>query len=138
MSEDNGFLERPDGARLAWRRVKGAGPTVVWLGGFRSDMAGTKAEALAGWAQATGRAYVRFDYFAHGASSGDATLGTIGRWSDDAIAVLDQADQQVQHLRLDGDRLGPATQLAPRCVKRVIGKDKLHVLPPCRTVRRPR
>ena len=49
---------------------------------------------------------------------------------DDAIAVLDQANQQVEHLRLDGDRLGGATQLAPVGVKRMIGKDKPHVLPP--------
>ena len=63
MTETSGFLDRPDGHRLAWRKVEGAGPTVVWLGGFRSDMAGTKAQALADWAQARGRAYVRFDYF---------------------------------------------------------------------------
>src|SRR3989344_1043120 len=71
MSEIEGFLDRPDGSRLAGRRVEGAGPTVVWLGGFKSDMTGTKAEALADWALAQGRAYVRFDYFGHGASSGD-------------------------------------------------------------------
>ncbi|MDB5467088.1 MAG: hypothetical protein JWQ46_1850, partial [Phenylobacterium sp.] len=68
MSETHGFLSRPDGERLAWRRVAGAGPTVVWLGGFRSDMAGTKAEALADWALAQGRAYLRFDYLGHGES----------------------------------------------------------------------
>jgi pimeloyl-ACP methyl ester carboxylesterase len=88
MSETSGFLERPDGERLAWRRVAGAAPTVVWLGGYRSDMAGTKAEALADWATANGRAYLRFDYFAHGESSGDIRLGTITRWREDALAVL--------------------------------------------------
>ena len=61
MGEIAGFLERPDGAKIAWRHVAGAGPTVVWLGGFRSDMAGTKAQALADWALASGRADVRFD-----------------------------------------------------------------------------
>ena len=90
MSETSGFLERPDGARLAWRRVAGEGPTVVWLGGFRSDMAGTKAQALADWAQASGRAYVRFDYFGHGESDGDFAKGTISRWRADALAVLDE------------------------------------------------
>ncbi len=89
MSEISGNLDRSDGHSLAWRRVEGAGPTVVWLGGFRSDMSGTKAEALADWAQAAGRAYVRFDYFGHGASSGDFAEGTISRWRDDALAVLD-------------------------------------------------
>jgi pimeloyl-ACP methyl ester carboxylesterase len=90
MSEIQGSLDRPDGARLAWRMVEGAGPTVVWLGGFKSDMTGTKAEALADWAAAAGRAYVRFDYFGHGESSGDFADGTITRWREDAIAVLNE------------------------------------------------
>jgi len=91
MTETAGFLDRDDGERIAWRRVQGAGPTVVWLGGFRSDMAGTKAQALAQWAQAAGRAYVRFDYLGHGESSGDfGAKGTITRWRADALAVIDQ------------------------------------------------
>lgn len=84
------MLLRPDRARLAWRRVEGDGPTVVWMGGFRSDMAGTKAEALARWAAERGRAYVRFDYFGHGESEGDFRDGTITRWREDALAVLDE------------------------------------------------
>lgn len=90
MTESAGKLERLDGARLAWRRVEGAGPTVVWLGGFRSDMAGTKAQALAEWAALSGRAYLRFDYFGHGESDGDFRDGTITRWRADALAVLDE------------------------------------------------
>jgi hypothetical protein len=90
MSETSGFLERSGGERLAWRRVAGQGPTVVWLGGFRSDMAGTKAQALADWALANERAYLRFDYFAHGESSGDFAQGTITRWRADALAVLEE------------------------------------------------
>jgi pimeloyl-ACP methyl ester carboxylesterase len=90
MSETAGELARPDGAKLAWRRIEGSGPTVVWLGGFRSDMAGTKAQALADWAQASGRAYLRFDYFGHGESGGDFREGTITRWRADALAVLDE------------------------------------------------
>jgi pimeloyl-ACP methyl ester carboxylesterase len=90
MAETSGVLNRPDGETIAWRRVDGAGPTVVWLGGYRSDMAGTKAEALAGWAIANGRAYLRFDYFGHGESSGDFREGTITRWRLDALAVLDE------------------------------------------------
>ncbi|RAK64828.1 alpha/beta fold hydrolase [Phenylobacterium kunshanense] len=89
MNEIEGFLDRPDGARLAWRKVEGAGPTVVWLGGFKSDMTGTKAEALADWAKARGRASVRFDYFGHGASTGEFAEGTITRWRADTLAVLD-------------------------------------------------
>jgi hypothetical protein len=90
MTESSGVLSRDDGERLAWRRIAGAGPTVVWLGGFRSDMTGTKAQALADWALASGRAYLRFDYFGHGASSGDFAHGTITRWREDALAVLDE------------------------------------------------
>jgi pimeloyl-ACP methyl ester carboxylesterase len=89
MSETAGFLQRPDGERLAWRRVAGASPTVVWMGGFRSDMAGTKAQALADWAQGAGRGYLRFDYFGHGESSGDFAQGTITRWRLDALAALE-------------------------------------------------
>jgi pimeloyl-ACP methyl ester carboxylesterase len=90
MSETRGFLERPDGERLAWRRVAGAGPTLVWLGGYRSDMTGTKAEALADWARENGRAYVRFDYFGHGESTGDFVQGSITRWREDALSVVDE------------------------------------------------
>jgi pimeloyl-ACP methyl ester carboxylesterase len=93
MVETTGYLTRDDGARLAWRMVAGRGPAVVWLGGFRSDMAGTKAQALADWAQAAGRAYVRFDYFGHGESEGDFRTGTITRWRADALAVLDELVQ---------------------------------------------
>jgi pimeloyl-ACP methyl ester carboxylesterase len=91
MKEKSGRLERTDGEALAWRRVEGEGPTVVWLGGFRSDMAGTKAQALAEWAAANGRAVLRFDYFGHGESSGDfVTGGCISRWREDVLAVIDQ------------------------------------------------
>jgi pimeloyl-ACP methyl ester carboxylesterase len=90
MTERSGKLDRPDGERLAWRFVDGRGPTVVWLGGFRSDMTGTKAQALADWAIAAGRAYLRFDYLGHGQSSGDfQAKGAITRWREDALAVLD-------------------------------------------------
>lgn len=89
MSEIAGYLPRQDAARLAWRRVEGTGPVVVWLGGFKSDMAGTKAQALADWALANGRAYVRFDYFGHGESDGDFAQGTITRWREDVLAVLE-------------------------------------------------
>ncbi|HEY3694864.1 alpha/beta hydrolase [Phenylobacterium sp.] len=90
MGETSGFLGRPGGERLAWRRVAGAGPAAVWLGGFRSDMAGTKAQALADRALARGRAYLRFDYFGHGESSGDFRQGTVTRWREDALAAIDE------------------------------------------------
>lgn len=84
-----GILQRPDGHALAWQGVAGRGPTIVWLGGFKSDMTGTKAARLATFAAATGRGFVRFDYFGHGASSGAFADGTVSRWLDDALAVID-------------------------------------------------
>jgi pimeloyl-ACP methyl ester carboxylesterase len=83
-------LQRPDGNTVAYATTSGRTPTVAFLGGFRSDMTGTKAMALEAWAQRTGRAYVRFDYLGHGQSSGRFEDGTIGRWLDDSLAVLDQ------------------------------------------------
>lgn len=90
MTETSGFLERPDGERLAWRRVAGEGPTVVWVGGWRSDMGGTKAQALAAAAAEQGWDYLRYDHFAHGESSGAWTQATIARWREDLIALLDE------------------------------------------------
>ncbi|HXV01573.1 MAG TPA: alpha/beta hydrolase [Caulobacteraceae bacterium] len=89
MSETTGVLE-VDGAALAWRRIAGAGPALVWLGGFRSEMAGTKADALAAWAAGRDRDFLRFDYFGHGRSGGDFAQGTITRWRADALAILDR------------------------------------------------
>lgn len=71
---------------------------LLWLGGFKSDMTGTKAEALARWAGRTKRRLVRFDYFGHGQSSGRFVDGTIGRWIDDAIAVFDELTEGPQIL----------------------------------------
>lgn len=82
-------LSRPDGETLALKRVEGEGPTVIWIGGFRSDMEGTKALALDAAARERGWNYVRYDHFAHGVSSGDWRQATIGRWREDAIALVD-------------------------------------------------
>ncbi len=82
-------LSRPDGETLAHRRVEGDGPTAVWVGGFRSDMEGTKALALDAAARERGWNYVRYDHFAHGRSSGDLRQATIGRWREDAVALID-------------------------------------------------
>jgi pimeloyl-ACP methyl ester carboxylesterase len=91
-------LARPDGATIAYWRVPGATPGIVFLGGFRSDMTGTKALFLEDYCRRRGGAFVRFDYFGHGASSGDFALGTIGRWRDDAIAVIDSLTEGPQIL----------------------------------------
>jgi pimeloyl-ACP methyl ester carboxylesterase len=74
---------------IAVRQRDGALPGLFWLSGYKSDMKGTKAQALARWAQAQGRACVRFDYSGHGESGGEFTDGTIGRWLEDSLAVFD-------------------------------------------------
>jgi pimeloyl-ACP methyl ester carboxylesterase len=91
-------LTRQDGATIAYHQLAGSGPGVVFLGGFRSDMTGTKALYLEDYCRMRGQAYLRFDYFDHGASSGDVALGTIGRWAEDAIAVLDSLTEGPQVL----------------------------------------
>ena len=90
-SEAAAILPRPGGATIAYRRLDGREPGVMFLGGFRSDMTGTKAIALEAACRAAGRTFVRFDYSGHGESSGDFLDGTIGSWRDDAVAVLDEA-----------------------------------------------
>ena len=95
------YLELNNNRRLAYHRIAGRGdgaslPGIVFLGGFRSDMTGTKALWLADWARARGRAFLRFDYRGHGASSGDFLDGAIGDWADDAadaVARLTQGKQ---------------------------------------------
>ncbi|MDQ5911115.1 MAG: alpha/beta hydrolase, partial [Pseudomonadota bacterium] len=79
-----------DGTVLACHRSPGAAPGVIFLGGFTSDMTGIKATTLEHWCQGRGQAFVRFDYSGHGASSGQFIDGSIGRWSAEALAVLDE------------------------------------------------
>lgn len=95
MSDGILRLERPDGETLAFRRVEGEGPTVIWVGGFRSDMDGTKAVALEAAARERGWDFVRYDHFAHGRSSGDWRRATIGRWREDAVALIDSLEGPV-------------------------------------------
>jgi pimeloyl-ACP methyl ester carboxylesterase len=89
MTETTGRLDRGNGTDLAWARLDGRGPTVVFLPGFRSDMTGDKATALAAFCAARGAGMLRFDYSGHGASSGDFLDGTIGAWAADALAAID-------------------------------------------------
>jgi pimeloyl-ACP methyl ester carboxylesterase len=77
------------GRKIAVRHRPGGAPALFWLGGFKSDMKGIKAEALDGWARAHGRGITRFDYSGHGESGGDFAEGTIGRWLEESLAVFD-------------------------------------------------
>jgi pimeloyl-ACP methyl ester carboxylesterase len=89
MTETTGRLDRGNGNELAWARLEGSGPTVVFLPGFRSDMTGDKATALASFCAERGVGMLRFDYSGHGASTGDFIDGTIGAWAADALAAID-------------------------------------------------
>lgn len=82
------FFTSPQGRKLAYNKLDGKGPEVVFLGGFKSDMQGTKAIALEEWAKATGRAFLRFDYSGHGESDGAFEDGCIGEWLEDARAAI--------------------------------------------------
>ncbi len=92
MSKEIKNLPRTDGHHLAFmqRPSRKTGPGLVFLPGFRSDMSGTKADALDDLAARHGIGLTRFDYFAHGQSSGSFVDGTIGQWLEDIMAVLDQ------------------------------------------------
>ncbi|WP_019954163.1 alpha/beta hydrolase [Yoonia vestfoldensis] len=78
----------PQGRKIAYHLTDGTGPAVVFLGGFKSDMGGTKAVFLEDWARQQGRAFLRFDYSGHGESGGEFTDGAIGDWFEDAQAAI--------------------------------------------------
>jgi pimeloyl-ACP methyl ester carboxylesterase len=79
-----------DARPIAVLSREGKGPPVVWLGGFKSDMRAIKATALDDWAVANGRAFVRFDYSGHGESGGAFEDGTISRWLEDGVTVIER------------------------------------------------
>jgi pimeloyl-ACP methyl ester carboxylesterase len=110
-----GRLDRGDGVELAWAREEGRNPTVVFLPGYRSDMTGDKATALATYCAARGHAMLRFDYSGHGASGGRFEDGTIGRWAEDALAVIDHASDGP--LVLVGSSMGGWIALLVACAR---------------------
>ncbi len=97
-SETGGILPRGDGTTIAYHRLAGKNPGVVFLHGFMSDMTGGKALAVEDFCRRRGQAFVRFDAFGHGASSGRFEDGCIGRWAADAVAVLDALTEGPQLL----------------------------------------
>lgn len=92
------YLSTPQGRTIAYHRSAGVSPGVVFLGGFKSDMEGTKAVHLEAWARRTGRAFLRFDYSGHGQSSEAFTDGTIGAWAADAMAAIGELTEGPQVL----------------------------------------
>ena len=89
------FVKRADGVRIAFERVRGKGPTLVFLPGYMSDMAGTKALALEAWAAMRGQAMLRLDYSGCGASGGRFEDGTLDIWCDDVLLVIEQIEGPV-------------------------------------------
>ena len=85
------YLAARDGVHLAYRQLPGRGPTILFLPGYMSDMAGAKAGALAAWAEREGRSMLRFDYGGCGLSGGDFEAQTLALWRDDALAMIDRA-----------------------------------------------
>jgi pimeloyl-ACP methyl ester carboxylesterase len=116
------FVATDGGARLACVSHPGVGPTVVFLGGYASDMSGTKATYLDDWCRERGRAFLRFDYQGHGLSSGRLTDGTIGLWRDDALTVIPQCT--VGPLLLVGSSMGAWIMLLAALAM----PDRIHAL----------
>jgi len=115
------ILETAEGRRIAYHRLEGRGPGVVFLGGFKSDMGGTKAVHLEAWARREGRAFLRFDYSGHGESSGAFTDGAIGDWAQDAAAAIEELTTGPQILV--GSSMGGwiALLICKRLPARVVG-----------------
>lgn len=121
-----------NGTAIALRRLAGREPGLMWLGGYRSDMLGTKAQTLSDWAAANGRAFLRHDYSGHGESGGEFADGTISKWLGESLGVLRQCSagrqilvgssmgawialRMVQELRKagEGNRIAGLVLLAP-------------------------
>lgn len=90
------ILARPDGATIAYHHNSGAGPGVIFCGGFKSDMTGVKAMTLEGHCSHRNQQFTRFDYQGHGVSSGAFESGTIGVWRDDLLAIFDEITEGPQ------------------------------------------
>jgi pimeloyl-ACP methyl ester carboxylesterase len=107
------FHDMPDGRRIAFRHWPGNGPTIVFLPGYMSDMQGSKAAAIAGWAQAQGRACLLLDYSGCGSSAGDFSQGRLGRWLEEVLALIDS--QVSGPVVLAGSSMGGWLMLLAAC-----------------------
>lgn len=115
------YFDGPDGRKLAYHLTPGRGPWIVFLGGLKSDMDGTKALHLEAWATAQGRAFLRFDYSGHGLSSGTFEQGCIGDWAEDSFQII-QSLTEGQILPVGSSMGGwQALLLAKRLPDRIIG-----------------
>ena len=121
MTPSSHILARPDGATIDYEEIEGTGPGLVFLHGLNSDRGGTKARALQEHCRTNGRAFLTFDMFGHGESTGIFSHGGIGRWTEDTVAVLDALTSGPQVLI--GSSMGGWVMLraAMECGKRVAG-----------------
>jgi pimeloyl-ACP methyl ester carboxylesterase len=122
------FIEVGEGQhtrKIAIRHREGKSPGVVWLGGYRSDMIGTKAEAINQWASINGHASCRHDYSGHGESGGEFTEGTISRWLEESLAVFNAKSAQGSHV-LVGSSMGGWVAL--RMVQELVKLGESHRL----------
>ena len=92
------FFTTAEGRKIAYEQTDGQGPGIVFLGGFKSDMQGSKATHLENWAKGQGRPFLRFDYSGHGQSSGAFIDGAIGDWAADGAQVINALTQGPQVL----------------------------------------
>lgn len=92
------YYQCQDGTQVAYQKIEGQLPGIMFLGGFMSDMFGTKASYLADYCQKKGQAFIRFDYLGHGLSKGDFKECTLGRWKQDALTIFDNLTQGSQIL----------------------------------------
>jgi pimeloyl-ACP methyl ester carboxylesterase len=118
------ILPRGEGATIAYHRLEGRGPGIVFLHGLMSDMTGGKAMALEELARARGQAFLRFDTFGHGQSSGDFADATVGRWKADVLAALDdltEAPQVIVGSSLGGWLMLLAALARPQRVAGLVG-----------------
>ncbi len=90
------FFSSRDGRLLAYEATPGTSPGVIFMGGFMSDMSGTKATSLETFCRKNGHAFLRFDYSGHGLSQGNFSDGTISSWTEDSLAVIDACSQGPQ------------------------------------------
>jgi pimeloyl-ACP methyl ester carboxylesterase len=98
LLEPANYYNTPQGRKIAYYQTSGEGIGVVFLGGFKSDMAGTKAVFLQDWARKNNRPFLRFDYSGHGESSEEFVNGCIGDWKQDAIEIISSLTQGPQIL----------------------------------------
>lgn len=94
----------PSGLQMAYRHLEGTGPTIVFLPGYKSDMAGSKAQAVLEWAQQQGRACLLLDYTGCGQSDGDFADGRLSGWRDEAVALIDHLG--IESVQLIGSSMG--------------------------------